>query len=379
MARHSNENFDRADFEQDGNAIGLTRAFSPIDDADLYDGPVSTDPFETGVFRPVETPEAPEGAAALTDDDLVRPAGRARHARHAKAADPEPLVSPEGEVLEPLCAPTAFEDKTCALPGDEVPAYLHKSRRMRRVLWGVVIVLLVLLVAGGVLVWQLLGVAQTTASQQAQTVAQDTTAINADEETKDASTATAKKTTVPVLTGLLGLSLDESIEQLQHGAQVSTTSEVNEEGNPIKSQVRIVLTSEPADSRSGTPTVYLGLNEEGKVVQAGYSAATSSLGYGSLSFADAVRNEHVVEKTLNEAGVGVMEGTAQLPEDKASYSTYASDGTTLTKEYCSFAGEAGANGASHAWSAVLSYDYSMANATGNLANTIRTIFVYVNA
>ena len=36
-------------------------------------------------------------------------------------------------------------------------------------------------------------------------------------------------------------------------------------------------------------------------------------------------------------------------------------------------------GTPHTWSAVLSYDYSMANASGNLADTVRTIFIYVNA
>ena len=55
----------------------------------------------------------------------------------------------------------------------------------------------------------------------------------------------------------------------------------------MKKSVTVALTAEPADSRSGTPTVYLGLDADGKVIQAGYSAATASLGYGSLSFADA--------------------------------------------------------------------------------------------
>ena len=37
------------------------------------------------------------------------------------------------------------------------------------------------------------------------------------------------------------------------------------------------------------------------------------------------------------------------------------------------------NGAPHEWSAVLSYNYTTANMTGNLADTIRIIYVYVNA
>ena len=68
-----------------------------------------------------------------------------------------------------------------------------------------------------------------------------------------------------------------------------------------------------------------------------------------------------------------------LPEDSAAYTTYDTDGKTITKEYCSFSGSSEVDGAPHTWSAVLSYDYSMANASGNLADTVRTIFVYVNS
>ena len=49
------------------------------------------------------------------------------------------------------------------------------------------------------------------------------------------------------------------------------------------------------------------------------------------------------------------------------------------KEYCPFSGDIDINGVSHTRSAVLSYDYSVANASGNLADTIRIIYVYINA
>ena len=43
----------------------------------------------------------------------------------------------------------------------------------------------------------------------------------------------------------------------------------NEEGvgNAVKKSVTVALTAEPADSRSGTPTVYLGFDADGKVIQ----------------------------------------------------------------------------------------------------------------
>ena len=86
-----------------------------------------------------------------------------------------------------------------------------------------------------------------------------------------------------------------------------------------------------------------------------------------------------MEKTLQEAGIPVAEGAAVLPEDKTAYSTYDTDGTTLVRENCSFSGTVDLNDAPHEWSAVLSYNYTTANMSGNLADTIRIIYVYINA
>lgn len=259
----------------------------------------------------------------------------------------------------------------------EVPEYMKRSRRMRRILMAVIIVLLVLLCIFGALVYLLFDTASNAATQQVQGSVPETEAIDSDEAAKDASTATAKRTAVPDLVALLGMTQDEALAALQHGAQVTGLTEVNEEGNPVKQQVSIALSDEPADARSGTPSVYLDLNEEGRTVRAGYSVATSSIGYGSLSFADAVDNEGIIEETVEEAGLTVSERTAALPEDKMAYSTYAGDGKTLTREYCEFSGSGEAAGTAYGWDAALSYDYTMANATGNLADTIRTIYVYI--
>ncbi len=226
---------------------------------------------------------------------------------------------------------------------------MQRSSRMRKVLI-VVIVLLVLLLAGvGYFGFSIFRSAQDAAVQQTQ-VSDVETMPEGDSEA-NASSSTSKKTTVPDLVQLLGHTQEE---------------------------LQVALADEPSDSRSGTPTVYLSLNEGGVIIETGYSVATSSLGYGSVSFTDAVQNENIVEETLAEAGLTVSYGTAQLPEDKMQYSTYDSDGTTLVKEYCSFNGTGMADGVEHAWDAILSYDYSVANATDNLNDTIRTIYVYVS-
>lgn len=315
-------------------------------------------------------------------------------AKHSKNIERDPLAQPaapaadtleEGEPgpdaldsLEPVDAPPLPFSAEPAPTGKHstagVPDYQRKSRKMRKILIAVAALLALLLVALAFCAALLIKEDQTRAVQQAQSQQSDQ-ALQQSEAKETAQGA--KKTDVPNLISLMGMTQDEAVETLAHGATVSASREVNEEGNPVKSQATVTLTDEPADTRTGTPTVYLFFDEEGSIIRAGYSAGTSSLGYGSLSFADAVENEHIVEDTLAETGLAVPEGSAVLPDDKASYATYGSDGTTLTKESCTFSGTAEANGATYAWESVLLYDYTTANATGNLANTIRQIYVYV--
>ena len=85
-----------------------------------------------------------------------------------------------------------------------------------------------------------------------------------------------------------------------------------------------------------------------------------------------------MENTLTDAGLIVEQGTVQLPEDASDYQTYGSDGTTLEKEKVNFDGTAkDAEGKEYKWSSVLTYDYSSANASGNLADTVRQIYITV--
>lgn len=262
---------------------------------------------------------------------------------------------------------------------EALPEHQRKSHRTRRVLIAIIILLVFILGGLGYLGYQLFTTSNSVLTQQANESATDVKSVStAQTATKDASTANTKKTDVPGLVKFIGATQENAVKLLGHGSTVSLSADVNEEGNPVKKRVSVVLTDEPADAKSGTPTVYLGLNEEGLVIMAGYSAATASLGYGSLSFADAITNEHVIEKTLNEAGLNLPDDTVTLPA-RSTYSTYASDGMTLVKENCSFNGTTSVNGVNYNWSSVLVYDYTAANASGNLADTVRQIYVYVNA
>ena len=258
----------------------------------------------------------------------------------------------------------------------EISVHERKSRRTRTTLIIVIVLLIVLAAALGYFAYHLFTTSQTVASQQAQANSSSSQSIS-DSAGKDVSTVTTKKTDVPDLASILGKTQDEAIAALGHGAQVRESRAVTDEGSTIKTSVTVPLTDEPADTKTGTPTVYLGLNEEGKIIQAGYSTSTSSLGYGAISFIDMVQVNHAVERTLQEANVNVADGAAVLPSDKMQYSTYASDGTTLTRERYSFSGDVAVSGKDCAWSAVLSYDYANANLTSNLSDTVRVIYIYV--
>ena len=261
---------------------------------------------------------------------------------------------------------------------DAMPEYHKRSKRTRRILILVVFLLIILL--GGLAYWgyQIVQSGRDMAVQQANQTGTDTSQVSGAKGTTDDNNGENSKTTdVPVLTALIGLTQEQVVEQLGHGATITLSTPITDEADaPIGANVTVMLTGEPADAKSGTPTVYLTLDADGLTTQAGYSAATVSLGYGSLSFIDAVTNEHVVEKTLNDAGLVVENGTVALPS-KAEYSTYASDGVTLVSEKCTFDGTSNVDGVDYNWSSVLSYDYTAANASGNLTDTVRQISVYV--
>lgn len=377
MAKHSFKinKGQRKEDNQDAS-LGLTEAFAPVG-ASPHDDKTADGDSPIGLTEAFPALDAHRGAHAAGlsyDPDTTDDYGDVLDSLEPRD---EPVF---GDEL-PGSTDQAVRGRHGAERKEELAPHLKKSRRVRRALIVIVIVLLGLIAALGYFTYQLVSEGQRNVVQQtqAQQSTHDVGGLSDGSKVNDASTTVEKKTEVPNLINVLGQTQDAAITALAHGATITSTKDVNEEGNAVKKSLTVALTAEPADSRSGTPTVYLGLNEEGKIIQAGYSAATASLGYGSISFSDAVKNEHIVEKTLREAGVSAKDGDAVLPSDKMQYSTYASDGTTLTKERCSFSGSADVNGVTRNWSSVLLYDYSAANQSSNLADTIRIIYIYVNA
>lgn len=305
--------------------------------------------------------------------------GQRKHGVHPTPEEPEAA----GVVASPAVVGTergrhgsGRTSKQAAL--EEMPEHQRRSRRVRKYLIVVILLLLALLGALGYFGYHLLQESRNVAVQETTDVVNEVEkAAQGEEVSQDAATANVKKTEIPTLLPLLGKTQEEALAELGHGATVTLDSQVSDEASPMSHRLTVVLTEEPSDAKSGTPTVYLGMDANEKIVTAGYSAATASLGYGTLSFADAVSHEHVVEKTLAEAGLAIPEGSVVLPES-STYATFASDGTTLVKEQHAFEGQAASGGSDYLWTSVLVYNYTAANATGNLADTVRQIYVYVS-
>ena len=371
------------EYDVDDQSIGLTQAFGAIvpEEEPEYgwdDGRKWKDFDWNASFGDAdEDAEQPEAFADESDETAFEEA-------EESVADSSDAEGPGEVVAASTVGTSSTQGKASsgrgrhAAPTAEDSPRMRRSQRMRRSLIVLIVLLLVGLCGLGFFMYRTFTESQEQAVQQTQ----EQTASSKDSisaaAADDAAAVTAKQADVPDLSAIMGKTQDEAIAILKRGAQVTATQPVADEGSVIKSNVTVSLTSEPADSRTAsTPTVYLGLNADGVVVQAGYSASASALGFGTLSFADAVTNERVIEKTLQKIGVGVPNEVVSLPENKDDYSTYASDGTTVVKERCSFEGTATVNAVPCTWSAVLSYDYTTQILTGNLNDTVRVIYVYV--
>ena len=182
---------------------------------------------------------------------------------------------------------------------------------------------------------------------------------------------TSPTTQVINLVSLMGMSEDDAIQAIGHGATVQDQETLSSLG--FSNEIVVLLADEKGDTYSGTPTVTLGLDAEGNVAAASYEAPCSLLGYGDVAFAPAVTQFHIVEFILEKIGLTNTEiGSIELP-DSSEYSTYESDRKTLLREHYSFSGNTSENEQAYSWEVTLDYDYSEANEQSNLAYTVKRV------
>ena len=257
-------------------------------------------------------------------------------------------------------------------------AHEDRAIRARGSLIAAVVLVIILAIALAIVSMLALNEAAQAETQQTQTGGASAQ-LAADLAVSSSSSTTKKTATVPALATLIGSDSEQAIDKLGHGAQIAKTAGYSNDATGAVQRVTVVLTSEPSSSEYGAATVYLDLNSKGAVVSASYRVAMSSLGYGSISFKQAVGKYRVIQNALEDAGISIPNSTTfSLPSNRKEYSAYQSDGKTLTKQQRTFTGQGSAAGMTYHWSGTIVYDYSKANASGDLANTKRTLKVSVS-
>lgn len=183
-----------------------------------------------------------------------------------------------------------------------------------------------------------------------------------DKETPD------KTLYIPNLVEQLGRTVGEAIANIGQGATVvSSTS----------TETVINLNNESGNEKAGTPSIVATTNRSHRIVKISFSCNTTLLGYGNYSFVDYVDNQHIIEKSLSEAGLKIDEGKVKAPENRATFTSYDSDGTTVVMESCDFSGNEWQNGRNYKWTSNLNFNYSLANSKGDLAETVRLITISI--
>lgn len=321
------------------------------------------------------------------------------YARDAFSGGPEDSEDAFGEddaEEMQLFASAAPEPGVCEAESPAAAAFPYpdqrRSRRTRKILIVLIIMVALAIVATAVAVALVSAGQKGAANERAvsESAAADQIALS-QQGANDASSQTREGAEMPAIAGLVGLSLDDAVAGIGHGAQIVADEQMDlddgeasegdasdeSEANEPARMVTVELTEDPADTRTGIPTVYLGLDEEGAVVEAIFSSGLSQLGYAQMSFADAVTSARVVDNVLAEAGIAVDSSAVALPVDPAAYTTYAADGSSVKSESYAFTGTCDVPGQACAWTVELAYDYSAAASSGDVSNVVRRITLTV--
>ncbi len=267
------------------------------------------------------------------------------------------------------------------------------SRRMRTALLVAIVLLCILLAALGYFTVRLFSEVGEVAQQSASSASSNSDvaglgAAGSIASDVGSSDRADKKVDIPVLIKLVGLDKDQVLDTLGDSAAVSSEVDITEkvetgEGDSKKEEEKVVgktvtitLDNGAADSHGTVSSLYLTLDEKGITRTVGYSTSVDNLGYGNVSFGDAV-SQNIVENSLAEAGVPVELGSAKLPQDASEYKKYSEDGSKVCEEKCTFTGTSTVDGKEYGWTVRLSYDYSAANVSDKLSDTIKLIYLYV--
>jgi hypothetical protein len=194
-----------------------------------------------------------------------------------------------------------------------------------------------------------------------------------------------EETSIPNLTSLFGLPLEEAKAVLGANFQLLKTDEVTDDTNPkIKklahfSYVPSVQSDNPnAVSAASLPSenIYLSLDEGDKVIDIYYTCDMRLLGYPEKSFLELLATDEVVTGALRAAGVEPRDFGFAPPteEESISYDNPNSENRKVVKQSTLYSGRTSTEEVPTAWTVTVTYDYGAGVAsTSEFRQATRTI------
>lgn len=297
-------------------------------------------------------------------------------------------IKDTGKIEEELSDVEAAADEAATQPSKEaskktsgqrgkhaqdIPEYEKTAKSLRKnlIIAIVVLVLVVALILAGIYFF----LTKSQEHSESQSVEQATEIVQISGNENNETESTDREVAVPNLHGALAKNYDEALATIAHGAQATSdeSRDEDDEDNPIKRVVKLALNEDASDSKTSAPSVTLNFNNDDVVSSLSYQTSTKVLGYGSMSFHDAVVNDKIVGSSLQEAGISVSDDEIKLPEDASMYSTYTSSGA-VSKEEQEWSG----SNDDCTWTAKLIYDYTLSLTTQKIDDTVRTISITVS-
>jgi hypothetical protein len=192
-----------------------------------------------------------------------------------------------------------------------------------------------------------------------------------DEEVKDPDAPDEmhiQETSIPNLVSLFGLTIDEVGSKLGGDFQLKSTAPVDDPSNTHIKQLATfsynvtVVGGNPAAHPSSllpSQSVYVSLDEDGRVIDIYYTCDMRLLGYPDGSFGDLLANDSVVSGSLAAAGITPRDFVyaAPNPEECITYDNANSANRKVVKQSQIFSGRNQSDSIPTAWTLTVTYDF----------------------
>lgn len=251
---------------------------------------------------------------------------------------------------------------------------LKRSRRTRIIL---ILVIVVLVAALGGLAYLGFTVFQEGADGDGSGIKPVTDILDTPIKDQDAPDEMhIQETSIPNLVSLFGMTVDEVSVRLGNEFQLKSTAPVTDASNQNIKQLatfsyNVTVTGGNSDAHLSallpSQSIYVSLDESGKVIDIYYTCDMRLLGYPEGSFGDLLANDSVVSGSLTAAGITPRDFVyaAPNPDDCITYDNVNSANRKVVKQSQIFSGRNLSESIPTAWTLTVSYDFGSGVASIN--------------